>query len=158
MRWLTVPYNVDDQNRSFMERAQTQTLNGVEVTVAVQSDLESRRFFGVRMARKGIQPVWIQVVNKTEGPIRLDQFRIDHSYYTPLEAAYVNHFSIGKRLASFWSVVLVVFSTVAADPVQVMGGAISQPADESILQETWFFRRAGSEKHSKIRVRVYYRR
>jgi hypothetical protein len=101
LRWLTVPYHTDDQDRSFMERAQTQTRSGIEVTASVQSDVESRIFFGVRMARKGIQPVWIHVVNKTDKSVRLDLFGIDPSYYTPLEAAYVNHFSIGKRLASF---------------------------------------------------------
>ncbi len=101
LRWLTVPYNVNDQDWSFMERAQTQSRSGVEVTVSVQSDAESKSFFGVRMARKGIQPVWIEVHNNTEQSIRLDLFAIDPVYYTPLEAAYVNHFSIGKRLASF---------------------------------------------------------
>ncbi len=33
--------------------------------------------------------------------VRVNLFAIDPAYYTPLEAAYVNHFSIGKRLASF---------------------------------------------------------
>ncbi len=84
-----------------MGRAETQSKDGIEVTVSVQSDLESRRFFGVRMARKGLQPVWIHVVNKTGQSVRLDRYEIDPAYYTPLEAAYVNHFSIGKRLASF---------------------------------------------------------
>ena len=101
LRWLTVSYHPDDQDRSFLDRAHKQTRNNVEVTVAVLSDQESKRFFGVRVARKGIQPVWIQVVNRADKSVRLDLFEIDLGYYTPLEAAYVNHFSIGKRLASF---------------------------------------------------------
>jgi hypothetical protein len=121
LRWLTVPYQVNDHDRSFMDRAQTQTRSGVSVTVSVQSDKESRRFFGVRMARKGIQPVWIHVVNDTDHSVRLDPFAIDPAYYTPLEAAYVNHFSIGKRLASFGLLSLLFFSLLPLVPFKLYG-------------------------------------
>ncbi len=101
LRWLGVSYRADPQAISFLERVETQSSNGIETNVAVLSDRESKRFFGVRLAKKGIQPVWVQIVNNTNKSIRLDMFSIDPGYYTPLEAAYVNHFSVGKRLAGF---------------------------------------------------------
>jgi hypothetical protein len=100
-RLLSVPYRPDPEHRPFLERAQTQADAGLTVTVSALSGEESRRFFGVRMARRGLQPVWIRVRNDTESPCRLDLLRVDPSYYTALEAAYVNHFAVGRRLLSF---------------------------------------------------------
>ncbi len=100
-RLLSVPYRPDPAQRSFMERAQTQKDAGLAVTVSALSGDESRRFFGVRMARRSLQPVWIRVRNDAETPCRLDLLRIDPAYYTPLEAAYANHFALGRRLLSF---------------------------------------------------------
>ncbi len=68
---------------------------------AALSAHESQRFFGVRMARRGIQPVWVRIVNGSDRPHRLDLLSVDPGYYTSLEAAYVNHFSVGRRLLSF---------------------------------------------------------
>jgi hypothetical protein len=100
-RWLTVAYEPHPADDSFLERRQEQTRGGLTVTVAVLSDRESREHFGVPMARRGLQPVWIRVVNDSAVPVRLDLFSIDAAYYTPLEAAYVCHFSSGRRLLGF---------------------------------------------------------
>jgi len=100
-RWLAVVYRPDPEENSYLDRATTDSAGGVDVTAAALSDRESHRFFGVRMARKGVQPVWIRLVNGTDTPARLELFSIDPAYYTPLEAAYVSHFAIGKRLLSF---------------------------------------------------------
>jgi hypothetical protein len=100
-RWLTVAYEPHPMDDSFLERRQEQMRNGLRVAVAVMSDRESRAHFGVAMARHGLQPVWIRVVNDSPAPVRLDLFSIDPAYYTPLEAAYVCHFSSGRRLVGF---------------------------------------------------------
>ena len=101
-RWLTVAYLAHPEERSFLERAQTKSGGGLRVTVAVLSNPESMRFFGVRLARKGMQAVWLEVANGSRTPVRLDPLSIDPAYYTPLEAAYVNHFSVGKRLIGLY--------------------------------------------------------
>jgi hypothetical protein len=121
-RWLTVSYRPDPEQKSFLGRAVTAVSEDVEVTAAALSDRESHRFFGVRMARKGVQPVWLQLVNNSDTPVRPELFSVDPAYYTPLEAAYVNHFSVGKRLLSFgilaWLflplVLLVPFKSISA--------------------------------------------
>jgi len=100
-RLLSVPYRPDPDAQLFLARAQTREEPGLVVTVAVLSDLESKRFFGVRLAHRGMQPVWIRVCNRSEKSLRLELFRIDPNYYTPLEASYINHFAVGKRLLSF---------------------------------------------------------
>jgi len=100
-RWLSVAYDPHPADDSFLQRRQEQARDGVTVTVAVLSDRESRIHFGVPLARHGLQPVWIRVVNGSPVPVRLDLFGIDAAYYTPLEAAYVCHFSGGRRLVGF---------------------------------------------------------
>ena len=52
-----------------------------------------------------MQAVWLEVANGSQTPVRLDPLSIDPAYYTPLEAAYVNHYSVGKRvfgIGAFW--------------------------------------------------------
>ena len=47
----------------FMERAETKTDGGVKVTVSVLSDKESKKIFGVPLAHKAIQPMWVSIAN-----------------------------------------------------------------------------------------------
>lgn len=98
---FTVAYAPEPAFDSFMARAESQESPLAQVTVAVLDAKESERVFGVPLARRGIQPVFLRVVNRSQTHLRLHLVSIDRSYYTPLEAAGVNHFSILKRLSAF---------------------------------------------------------
>ena len=87
--------------RTYESRAQTQENANAQVTVAVLDAIEAARLFGVPLARRGIQPVYLRIVNRSNRLMRLQLVRIDPNYYTPLEAAAANHFSIVKRLSAF---------------------------------------------------------
>ncbi|OAI48327.1 hypothetical protein AYO44_07420 [Planctomycetaceae bacterium SCGC AG-212-F19] len=100
-RWLGVPYNPQPAHRPFLERQVVQQDDELRVSVAVLDDRESEGFFGVSLARRGLQPVWLQITNRGKHPYRLRLASLDPSYYPPLEAAYLNHFTIGKRLLAF---------------------------------------------------------
>lgn len=100
-RLLTTPYHPEPTLRTFASRAQTQENATAQVTVAVLDAIESARLFGVPLARRGIQPVHLRIVNRSDKLLRLQLVRIDPNYYTALEAAAVNHFSIAKRLSAF---------------------------------------------------------
>jgi hypothetical protein len=121
LRWLTVPYAPDRAARSYLERAETRTDGGLEVAVAVASDTESRRLFGVRMAHRGMQPVWIRIRNRTPESYRLDLAAVDPRYYTPLEAAYVNHFAIGRRLVRFGLLAWLYLPFLPLLPFKILG-------------------------------------
>ena len=101
LRWLTTNYQPDPGCRPFLERLVHQEADGLKVSVAVLSDRESVKFFGVHLARRGVQPVWLEIENQSAVGQRLDLYSVDPSYYTALEAASANHFSVGKRLLSF---------------------------------------------------------
>ena len=73
------------------ERAVTQQVGGVAVTVAALSAKESRALFGTDLARSGIQPVWIEVRNGEQLPYWLLSAGLDPDYFSAREAAYVRH-------------------------------------------------------------------
>ncbi len=96
--WLV--YEPRPEIRSFLARSQTQEAPQAKVTVAVLSAQESHQFFGVPLARRGIQPVFLYVENKGPTPLRLSVLEIDPHYFTPLEAAGILHYSVLKRLSA----------------------------------------------------------
>lgn len=100
-RLMTTPYTPEPTLRSFEDRAQTQEDSKAQVTVAVLDTEESNRYFGVHLARRGIQPVHLRIVNRSDALLRLQLVELDPNYYTPLEAAAACHFSILKRLSTF---------------------------------------------------------
>jgi hypothetical protein len=100
-RWLGVPYTPRPDERPFLSRVQAQQDDELVVRVAVLDDRESDRYFGVPLARRGVQPVWLEIQNQGEVPYRLRLASIDPNYYPPLEAAFINHFRIGRRLLEF---------------------------------------------------------
>jgi len=58
----------------------------------VLSAEESREAFGVDLAGKGIQPVWLKIDNRDQMNYRLMPISIDKDYFAPLEASWKNHF------------------------------------------------------------------
>ena len=75
----------------FQARAQSKVDGDVRVTVAVLSAEESRQLFGVNLASKDIQPVWVRVQNASSNYLWLMSSGMDPDYFSPLEAAYVFH-------------------------------------------------------------------
>lgn len=100
-RWMITKYRPNPEAREFVARAEQGEKDGLKVRAAVFSDRESKAYFDVALARRGVQPVWIRVENSSERPYRLDLFGLDPGYFTPLEAAAICHFSVGKRMVSF---------------------------------------------------------
>ena len=67
-RRLFVIYSPKPDDGAAIQGAQTQVQEGLEITVAVLDPISSRRFFGVPMARRGIQPVWLRITNHAQTP------------------------------------------------------------------------------------------
>lgn len=101
LRWLVIPYSPCPDVGGLLDAAATQRRDDLEVRVAVLDGAASRKYFGVPMARRGIQPVWVRVVNRSPRPYRLQFVALDPNHFSPLEAAALNHYSGGKRLLGF---------------------------------------------------------
>jgi hypothetical protein len=131
LRWLTIDYSPHPEDRSFLERAHTRREGEVEVIVAVPSDRESERIFGVRLARHGLQAVWLEIMNGGEEPLWLDRVQLDPDYYTPLEAAHLVHFAMGKRLVAFGLLGWLFLPLLPLLPLKVLGArAANQHLDK----------------------------
>ena len=65
----------------FQERAQSKYDEDVHVTVAVLSAEESKELFGVDLARRNIQPVWIRVENHDTRTYWLASTGLDPDYF-----------------------------------------------------------------------------
>ena len=82
----------------FMERSQSKIDGDVRVTVAVLGAEESRQLFGVNLAGQDIQPVWVRVQNADTVAYWLMSAGLDPDYFSPLEAAYAFHGTIGSSV------------------------------------------------------------
>ena len=69
----------------------TATERDVRVTAAVLSAEDSRRMFGADVNKTDVQPVWIEVQNRTSQPLWLLRSGTDPDYFSPLEVAWSMH-------------------------------------------------------------------
>jgi hypothetical protein len=77
----------------FFARADTQTENDVRVSATVLSAGEAEAIFNRPLYQKGIQPVWLEIENRTEHRMWFAPVSVDRDYFAPLEAAYLFHSS-----------------------------------------------------------------
>jgi hypothetical protein len=145
---LGIPYRPQPEERSFLDRAEVQQDHDLIVTVSVLDDRESERFFGVPLARRGIQPVWVEITNNSDQPYRLRLASLDPNYYPPLEAAFVNHYHIGRRLAGFGFLAWLFFPLLPLLPFKVFGARRANRRMNAYFQEHgigWGLVRPGSK-------------
>jgi hypothetical protein len=101
VRHMVVKYSPKPRRRSFIDSALHAERESVSVSIAALDARQSLELFGVPMARRGIQPLWLRIENHGATRCRLHLVSIDPNYYSPHEAAAANHFSVGWRLLSF---------------------------------------------------------
>ena len=68
-RLVITPYEPDLRFDAFMQRSLAQENPKACATVAVLATDESRRLFGVDVARRGIQPVFLRIENRSADPL-----------------------------------------------------------------------------------------
>lgn len=73
------------------ERAMIKEGRGILASAAVVGDEEARQIFGINLARKKIQAVWLKIENNTDEQLLLLPTAIDPDYYAPLEVSFAYH-------------------------------------------------------------------
>ena len=81
----------------FLDRSETQERDSVRVTVAVPTAEESRALFDSKLYDKKIQPVWVEVENRSTEPAALFPYSLDPDYFPPLEVAWLSHRTWAKK-------------------------------------------------------------
>jgi hypothetical protein len=135
LRLLRVPYTPQPDERSFLHRAEVRQDDDLVVRVSVLDDRESERFFGVPLARRGIQPVWLEISNKGDQPYRLRLASLDPNYYPPLEAAFANHFHIVRRLVGFGLLACWFLPFLIVLPFKVLGARAANRRMNAFFEE-----------------------
>lgn len=138
VRRLFVPYAPCPSDRDFETSAQSKCEGEVTVTVAVLDSRASRKFFGVPLARRGIQPVWLRIRNDSPRAYRLSVVGIDPNYFSPHEAAAVCHFSLGKRLAGFGALALLYLPLLLLVCFKLFGARSANRKLDAYFQEQAF--------------------
>jgi hypothetical protein len=81
----------------FLERKLVREDARLRLEVAVPNPGEAAQFFGRRLDRIGVQPVWLRVENKWTKPVFFLPGVMDHQYFAPLEVAYQYHAPLRVR-------------------------------------------------------------
>ena len=77
--------------KPYTERAETQVQGDLIVTVALPTAAEAADIYGVDLAEKQIQPVWIEVRNNAAVPYWFLTSGLDPNYFAASEAAHAFH-------------------------------------------------------------------
>ncbi len=91
---VTSPFEPKSINEvRFRDRSQSKYDHDVRVTTAVPSAEETEAIFGVHLAGKEIQPIWVKVENHSDKTYYLISSAVDPNYFSPNEAS--NAFNSG---------------------------------------------------------------
>jgi hypothetical protein len=95
------PYQPDpDRLEGITRRAEMQEQGDVQVRVAVPSPEETEALFGLPLYNRGIQPVWIEVVNGGDTELRFAPVGTDPLYVPPFEVAYTHRSGFSSQARS----------------------------------------------------------
>jgi hypothetical protein len=136
--FVITPYTPDPATTGFMERACSLDDPLAHLTVAVLTAAESRRFFGVDLARHGIQPVFLRIESRASEPLRLQLVGIDPRYFTPSEAAASAHFSIVRRLSAFGLLGWLFLPLVLLVPLKLVTAARANRRMDELFRDHGF--------------------
>ena len=81
----------------FLDHARMQISEKIKVTAAALGPVESFQVFGVPMALKGVQPVWVEITNDEAVPVWYLRAGTDNAWYSPYEVYYLNRFRATRK-------------------------------------------------------------
>ena len=85
----TKPQSLDTS--AYKNRTNCSVKGDVAVTVAVPTIAEAQVIYGVDLASKHVQPIWVKVKNDGTSPYWFLPSGLDPNYYSPSEAAFAFH-------------------------------------------------------------------
>jgi hypothetical protein len=93
-------------NPNSLSQVRTQSDGPIRVMAVVLGAEESKSAFGVPVYDSGVQPVWLSIENRDHVPYAFFSTSVDQNRFSPLEAAYRNHyrlfFSANQKMNRFF--------------------------------------------------------
>ncbi|MBW2232011.1 MAG: LssY C-terminal domain-containing protein [Deltaproteobacteria bacterium] len=84
------------ERTALLERVRVQSDGFVRVRAGVPGPDETRAIFSAALYDRGIQPVWIEVSNRGQVPLRFAPAGMDRQYFSPFEVAYIHRGGFSK--------------------------------------------------------------
>jgi hypothetical protein len=81
----------------FLGRAETQSQGGFVVRAAVPSPEGAEAIFGIPVYDRRVQPVWIEVTNRSGSRVRFAPVGTDPDYFSPMEVWYTNQAKLDRK-------------------------------------------------------------
>lgn len=72
-----------------LDRLETQVDGAISVSASILSPLETEAYFAIPLAKKGVQPVWLEIENLGDADLSLLLLSIDPDYFSPSEVAWM---------------------------------------------------------------------
>jgi len=120
------------ESLDFRARAETQINGKVQVSAAVLSQQESENSFGFPLARKGIQPVWLEIDNQEDKDLYLMLLSIDPNYFSPSELAWTFQYESDKTLDELSDIFLDKHIRVVIPPHSTVSGFVYTNRDPGV--------------------------
>ena len=79
------------------DRAKSETKGKITISASVPGEAEAQAIFGIPIYDRGIQPVWLNIENNSEGRVRFAPTGVDPDYFSPLEVAYMHRKGFTKE-------------------------------------------------------------
>ncbi len=79
------------------QRALTKEQGVFTVKASVPSREEAEKIFGIPIYKRGIQPIWLEVTNKSPARARFALSSVDPNYFSPFEVAYMHKKYFSKQ-------------------------------------------------------------
>ncbi|HZP45335.1 MAG TPA: LssY C-terminal domain-containing protein [Candidatus Binataceae bacterium] len=141
VEWIerfVIGYAPNPHERPFLARTATQARDDVRVTVAVPSDREAEHIFGVHLAHRGLQAVWLEITNEAREALWLDRVCLDPDYFTAAEAARLARYAMGKRLLAFGLLGWMYLPLLPILPLKLWGARIANRRMTEVFRELSF--------------------
>src|SRR5215831_19523868 len=78
----SAPHPRPPDRPSSLPRVRTETQGPVRVSIAALGAAESREHFGIDLAARGIQPVWVEIENRSPDTLYLLSSAVDPAYFS----------------------------------------------------------------------------
>lgn len=79
------------------QRAETVVENDVRVSATIPSREELDAIFGIELSSRGIQPVWLEIENRSERRFNFLRTGLDPEYFSPREVAFAFYGSLSEE-------------------------------------------------------------
>ena len=112
------------ESLDYRARAETQVEGAVRVSAVALSPAESAASFGVPLARKNIQPVWLEIENGEDTDLFLMLLSVDPDYLAPSEVAWSFKGKDGRKFEDWIETFVERHVALVAPPHSTVSGYV----------------------------------